>query len=211
MLQPFETLTKKLIYGGYIRVRNEYAIFITTVEFYYHEEDGMIKDPIVYHRNAMFEVQEKNQEPRMIEVPYFPIMTFNAHQSGIDITFENEELKYRASALIREYVVYDINEGKFIELDTRNKESKPKSFVGVIIRNDEPKIDDRSSFLYYFLNAFSINGYEPNIQWVDISSADYGKVTKVKRLRANDHDWAYKCADELDYISKIVQNMALKQ
>ena len=43
---------------------------------------------------------------RLPNPPYFPIMSLHAHMSGFDITFESEEGKYRASALIRKYSVY---------------------------------------------------------------------------------------------------------
>lgn len=209
---PFETLARKMAYGGYIRVRDEYVVFITAVEFYYHEEEGILKDPIVYHRDAMFLVQGEDQKPRRMEVPYFPVLTFNSHMSGIDITFENPDQKYRASALIREYVVYDIKAGAFIELNTSNKASKPvleedmKSFVGVILHHDHPIPDSRSSYLYYFLNGFSAKENEYNVQWVDVPSAKYGEVCKVEqgRVNANDHDWAYQVTDNLDYISIVV-------
>lgn len=214
LLKPFETLAKKLFYGGYIRVRNEYAIFITSVEFYYHEEEGIVKDPIVYHRNGMFMERGEDKKLHETEVPYFPIMTFNAHVSGIDITFENEALKYRASALIREYVVYDIKQGAFIKLDTRDKKSKPipeediKSFVGVI-DYDVPRTDSRSSYLYYFLNGFTAYGTEPNIQWVDNPNAEYGDVSNVEegRVNASDHNWAYQSSRNLDYINQVVHSI----
>lgn len=219
LLAPFEALAKKIIYGGYIRVRNEYAIFINTVEFYYHEENGPIKDHIVYHRNGMFLLQGDDSKSRPIEVPYFPIMTFNSHLSGIDITFENPTKHYRASALIREYVIYDIKAGTYLELDTRNKQSKPvskedfKSFVGVLIPHKQPYLDARSSYLYYFLNGFSAVSNESNIQWTDVSSADYGKVSKVVkgRINADQHDWAYQGSRNLEYISQIVHSKEFRQ
>jgi hypothetical protein len=40
-------LAKYFLYGGYINVRNQYHIYIKTVEFYYHEEEGDILDPFM--------------------------------------------------------------------------------------------------------------------------------------------------------------------
>ena len=99
----FKRLADNFLYGGYIQVRNEYRIYIQTVEFYFHseKEDG-IKDPIVYHRNGR----------ELDEVPYFPLMTLHAHISGFDITFENPTLQYRASALIRAYEIKS-KDGKY--------------------------------------------------------------------------------------------------
>lgn len=99
----FMRLSKAFLYGGYISVSDykeeRYKIFIRTVEFYCHYEGDkkdLPKDPIVYHRNGHYVEGE---------VPYFPLMSFHAHASGYDITFENPELELRSSALIRAYEV----------------------------------------------------------------------------------------------------------
>ena len=113
LLLYFEQIAKEMIYGGYIRVRDDYAIFISKVEFYYHEEDATpgegIIDGIVYHRDGRFINRD---------VPYFPIMTLHSHWSGFDIAFEKESGHYRASALIRQYAVLDLKKRMFIELKT---------------------------------------------------------------------------------------------
>ena len=131
LVKQFKELAKQFIYGGYIKVNDTYRVYIRTVEFYYHDESDQpdaIKDPIMYHRN----------KPDM-NVPYFPLMTLNAHQSGYDITFENEEQRFRASALIREYSVYDCKAQAFLPLQKNMR-------------------DNRSTFLFDYLNGFSING-----------------------------------------------------
>ena len=92
-------LAKYFLCGGYVNVRNQYHIYIKTVEFYYHEEEGEIKDPIMYHRNNYF-VQGA--------IPYFTPLSFNSHDTGVDITFENAEKKIRASVLIRAYEVFKV-------------------------------------------------------------------------------------------------------
>lgn len=48
----FEKLAPSFLYGGYLKVRDDYHIFIKTVEFYFHsEKTDWIRDPIVYYRN----------------------------------------------------------------------------------------------------------------------------------------------------------------
>ena len=74
-------------------------IYPHTVEFYYHEEEGSLKDYIVYHRH------KREFENVTRKVGFFTPGTLNAHQSGIDITFESEKGKYRASALVRAFEV----------------------------------------------------------------------------------------------------------
>lgn len=96
--EKFSKMASAFLYGGYINVnmgKNDvYKVYIRTVEFYFHSErtDG-VHDPIVYHRNGR----------GMEKIPYFPLMTLHAHNSGFDITFESEKGEYRASALIRAY------------------------------------------------------------------------------------------------------------
>ena len=91
--QAFEDIAKTILYDGYIKVRNEYRVYIKTVEFYFHAEEGSIfhiSDPIVYHRNGKF--------PGM-NLPYFPLLTLHAHASGYDITFENEQYSAKKIAV----------------------------------------------------------------------------------------------------------------
>lgn len=72
-------------------------VYIRDVEFYYHEEDDNMKDPIMYHTN---DKKEDNKQ-------YFKPGSFHFHVSGVDITFEKE--KIRASALIRGYSIDNPN------------------------------------------------------------------------------------------------------
>lgn len=95
--QRMRKLAETFLFGGYINVRDQYHIYLRTVEFYYHEEDGD-KDPIMYHRNNYLVDGE---------IPYFKPMSFNSHDTGVDITFENEKKHIRASVLIRAYEVWD--------------------------------------------------------------------------------------------------------
>ena len=90
--EQFRGMAKELLYGGYFLIEGKTRICLDDIEFYYHEEeeDGL-KDPIMYHTN--------DHEGK--EIPYFEIGRLNLHISGIDVTFENEEKKYRASFLIR--------------------------------------------------------------------------------------------------------------
>lgn len=89
------------ILNGHFLVTNGYGkdvkVYPTCVELYWHEEQGDIKDYIVYHRNS------KKTKPVI-----FTHGVLHNHVSGIDITFElgnNPESAIRASALIREYKV----------------------------------------------------------------------------------------------------------
>ena len=150
----FKGLAEAFLYGGYISVsdheKERYRIFIRTVEFYCHyegEEKDLPRDPIVYHRNGRYIEGE---------VPYFPLMSFHAHASGYDITFENKNLQLRSSALIRAYEVYDVIRKTYLHYDREKK-----LFVSCDASKD--RVNKQSTYLYNFLNGFS--GY--NIKWID--------------------------------------------
>lgn len=181
LTDPFRTLAKKFIYGGYIQVRNEYRIYIHTVEFYYHEEGDKktnVKDVIVYHRNGKFKDRE---------VPYFPLMTLHQHWSGFDITFENgaEGKEYRASALIRKYAVFDIKAGKYVRwIKTANSEEYEK--------DDNPIWDNRSSYLQYYLNGFALDNRNSGIEWIDDDKDGYDEVIPGCRKNVDERKWAFK-------------------
>lgn len=121
--KPFEALAKKMIYGGYFKVSNNgktlYRVYIHTVEFYYHEEDnGDLKDWIVYHRNPI----------KGVPKPLFEVGTLHSHVSGIDITFEGkhpDNYLYRASALIRKFKVKEGESEDFIKFNKPQEANYP--------------------------------------------------------------------------------------
>ena len=204
----FEQFAQEMIYGGYIRVRDEYAIFISKVEFYYHEEEAVpgerIIDDIVYHRDGRFIGRD---------VPYFPMMTLHSHWSGFDITFEKESGHYRASALIRQYVVIDLkNEKKqFVELKTSGNSDKASDKkdqyrpVGSVIMHDNPVIDTRSTYLQYFLNGFSMNGDDSKVEWCEISNPQYHKPKIETRKNAPEHKWGFIYGDKKEYEASVLR------
>ena len=144
----FEKLAPAFLYGGYIQVRNDYKVYIRTVEFYFHsEKTNGVHDPIVYHRNN-----------RYIEgdVPFFPLMSIHAHASGFDITFENKEKQYRASALIRAYEIWDISRKNYIVYDKTIQKFRD-------FKENDNVINGQSTYLYDFLNGFN----KKSVCWVN--------------------------------------------
>ena len=47
----FEPCARQILCNGYFLVNGEYIIDLGAIELYYHEEDGSIKDPKMYHTN----------------------------------------------------------------------------------------------------------------------------------------------------------------
>ena len=183
----FEKLAPHFIYGGYIKVNDVYRVYIRTIEFYYHDErdkPDAIKDPIMYHRN-----HTKEEIGGPYEEPYLPHMSIYMHSSGYDITFENEEQEYRASALIREYSIYDVEQKEFLRLTSKG-----------MFR------DERVLYLKYYLNGFSLNG-KPSIVWVDDEYCSQKQLLQCARLRtyvvkdgektSDKRQWRFKLNDDI--------------
>lgn len=101
LLSQFGQIAQSLICNGYLQITSSNLtrqIYIDDAEFYFHEENGIgIIDPIMYHRN-----HPEYKIPKTEEY-YFKVGELHLHQSGIDITFENKDLSFRASILIRGY------------------------------------------------------------------------------------------------------------
>ena len=199
----FKELAKAFLYGGYISVsdyeKERYRIFIRTIEFYCHyegKEKDLPKDPIVYHRNGHYVEGE---------VPYFPLMSFHAHASGIDITFENKDLQLRSSALIRAYEIYDVIGETFLHYDRTKK-------LFVSCNNSKDRVNKQSTYLYDFINGFGGN----NIEWKDTLipeqhqdlkpakrqnvynyNYDEKKNDWIKQSTKDDREWSFTRLDEI--------------
>ncbi len=165
----FEKLAKYLLYGGHFHCSERYDLYITSVEFYYHEEigdnDKRIVDPIMYHRN----VKDKPV------VPYLNVGTLYPHWSGVDITFEDDILQYRASALIRSYRIVQL---------------KPERL--------ELKESDFSTYVYdYLFDGLSVDKKETAINWIDdkviLSNC---KVNAYKRKNVNLFKYNYEKTED---------------
>ena len=102
LAEQFRELAEYLFYGGYLEVNGKRRVYLRDLEFYYHEEEGTVKvkDLIMYHRDT----QSGDKKA------YFPLGMLHAHQSGIDITFESEDGKYRAAVLVRGYNAVEAGE-----------------------------------------------------------------------------------------------------
>ncbi len=97
----------QIVFNGRFIVNGEYEIYPIEIEFYFHdEENGIIKEPQMYHVNGL---------------PYFPIGSVCPNRSGVDVTFEREG-KYRASFLIRGYKYKSLVDGEtYINRDSQKR------------------------------------------------------------------------------------------
>ncbi len=159
----FEPCAKEILLNGYFLVKNKYIIELGSIELYYHEENGPIKDYIMYHRENR--IYSKIKEYNKGKLPYYDFGSFNLHQSGVDITFEKEQ-KYRASFLIRAFRV--LQEGDNVS-------------------NDHLIFDSRSTFIFDELFYSGITwgqSTEPAIKWVS-RNINTDNIELIKKPRRN--------------------------
>lgn len=112
----FYPCAEDILCNGCFLINGKYIIDLGAIELYYHEEKGDIKDYLMYHINDNKKIKSKIRNNDG-ELPYFKFGNLNLHQSGVDVTFENEEKKYRASFLIRSYRVLKTEDGLYPEND----------------------------------------------------------------------------------------------
>ena len=134
----FETIAKDVLLGGYFKINGMRRIYPLEIEFYYHEEgENGLKDPVMYHT--------ADHDGKMLD--YYPLGSLNCHISGMDVTFENQEKRYRASFLIRKYRVCEYESGEWVE---------------------KKECEKRSTYIYedMFMNIPLSDGI--NVKWVDV-------------------------------------------
>lgn len=107
--EEFKEVAEYVLFHGYLLVNNARRVYIRSVELYYNEENGPMKDSIMYHRNKDGKTE-----------PYYPAVTLNSHTSGIDLCFENEKAQFRASLLIRGFDVVEDGEQQHKTMDQRS-------------------------------------------------------------------------------------------
>lgn len=180
----FAPIAEYVLLKGYFLINNYYIIDIGSIELYYHEEDGDIKDHIMYHTN---EHPSKSKVYKLNNgFPYFKIGSFNLHQSGIDVTFENDtncKDKYRASFLIRSYRVFTKNEeGKIYDL------SIPFDKCSTHIFDD---------MFYEGISFDNENG--TTIKWIELKSS---KEKNTKQLPRKNVAWYRKNGDRFKKVTE---------
>lgn len=145
-----EEIAKDVLSSGYFEVNGATTIYPMDIEFYlYDEMDSSrewMRDAKMYHKGP--------------KVPFFPVIgCFYPHESGVDVTFENQNEGYRASFLIRAYK-YEQN--------------------GEIIRNPRYLWED----LFGYGSFFDDNGLQ--IKWIDGPDNIDVQINNSSRLNLKD-------------------------
>ena len=173
----FKPCAIDLLCKGYFLVNGKYIIDLGAIELYYHEEKtNGIKDHIMYHTNehlAKAELCKKGY-------PYFKFGSFNLHQSGIDVTFENPDKEYRASFLIRSYRVIEKGDNETLE----NVEYKLNNL-------SEPKFDPHSTHIFddMFPNGIIFgDNKDVKIEWKSYNKCDKNNIGLTKRINVKEYE-----------------------
>ena len=183
MEQQFAELAKFFLYGGYIHVKSSRVnrkIYIREVEFYFYDETHEIpSNKIVYHRNGNYKNVPDNAElPIGRQTHYFELGELYLHASGVDITFENEEKQYRASALIRAFSIEENGHLQTVYID----------------KGKDSDVDPRSTYIYEYLfeglSIFSPSDF--SIKWVDDWTPAPPLLQGLDRIRVTDKETGLK-------------------
>lgn len=186
LYDQFQILANYFLYGGYIRVKSDEIdrkIYIREIEFYFYDETHTLtnKDDEsaikVYHRNDSkyySKVPNNSNLPIGRNTHYFKTGSLYLHSSGVDITFEDDKSKYRASALIRAFSVEEKVGNKYEMLPLYKKNGK------------DDYIDTRSTYIYeYLFEGLSIFGdANYSIKWEDneFNLEEIPKLEGVERV-----------------------------
>ena len=203
----FEPCAKEILLNGYFLINNEYIIDLGSIELYYHEEAGPIKDYIMYHRKER--VTSRIKEFNNGNLPYFEFGSMNLHQSGVDVTFENREKEYRASFLIRSYRVLrksDDIANDIIPFDPHSTHIFDDLFYKGIPFNEEKKTTiewiklDRGKGVYNKVDQFprqNVAKYTQKMEKVEVAKNENVQREEILRInginyRRDMRPWQFK-------------------
>ena len=203
----FEPCAKEILLNGYFLINNEYIIDLGSIELYYHEETGPIKDYIMYHRKER--ITSRIKEFNNGNLPYFEFGSMNLHQSGVDVTFENREKEYRASFLIRSYRVLrksDDIANDIIPFDPHSTHIFDDMFYKGISFNEEKKTTiewiklDREKGVYNKIDQKkkkNVAEYTQNMEKVEVAKDENVQREEILRInginyRRDMRPWQFK-------------------
>lgn len=165
--EQFEKIANAVFFSGRFVINRgianqEYYIRITDIEFYYHEDAGDIKDDVKYHKG---------------DEPYFPIGSLHPNQSGVDVSFENKQKRFRASFLIRGYQTYEV------EAEVPSYDNKAETSNG------------RPQDVWYdlFGGANMLLENRISIEWEDYQykETEIEKATRINVKKHSERLWRY--------------------
>lgn len=167
--KAFEQIAKAVFYTGYFLINkglnDEYKIKITCIEFYYHEDNGEIKDPKKYLKG------EK-------EFGY-PIGALCPNPSGVDVLFDSPNKEYHASFLIRGYKAIQNGKPNY-ENNKKSKKWNPQDLWYDLLGG--ANMLNTGIFSIEWVDAESD---EPNVVYT------MERVNLEEQDRENNRKWAY--------------------
>ena len=134
----FPKVAAQLLYGGYFLLNGKEKLYLREIEFYFMNMDGSIQEEKLYRKD-------------LPDNEWLEAGTLFAHNSGIDITFEDHENhKFRASVLMRAFDLFDMDNNPIILDNGRSLSvydillSRSNIFEGVSIQWVDEWIEPRA-------------------------------------------------------------------
>lgn len=151
LTQEFKIIANRVLFGGHFEINDKTEIFPLDIEFYYYNENS----------NAPADLNDSRMYHRGKNLDYFPIFSFYPNESGVDVTFEHEDKKFRASFLIRKYRY------KYVDPDVEDTIDKPRYLW-------------EDMFGYHSIGENGIS-----IKWVDEPDFEFVDLKPIKREHLN--------------------------
>lgn len=117
LFEEFKKIAEAAFFSGYFLInggcKDVYKLKLTCIEFYYHEDDGYIKDKIKY-------LKGKDEFG-------YALGAVCPNPSGVDVLFDDPQKKYHASFLIRGYKAIEPGKKEW-ENNEKRKDWAPHDF-----------------------------------------------------------------------------------
>ena len=105
LFEEFKKIAEAAFFSGYFLInggcKDAYKLKLTCIEFYYHEDDGYIKDKIKY-------LKGKDEFG-------YALGAVCPNPSGVDVLFDDPQKKYHASFLIRKLLCLGKKNGRIMK------------------------------------------------------------------------------------------------
>lgn len=119
LFEEFKKIAEAAFFSGYFLInggcKDAYKLKLTCIEFYYHEDDGYIKDKIKY-------LKGKDEFG-------YALGAVCPNPSGVDVLFDDPQKKYHTSFLIRGYKA--IEPGRIDDTDEKSGYAEPMPRINI--------------------------------------------------------------------------------
>ena len=170
LFEEFKKIAEAAFFSGYFLInggcKDVYKLKLTCIEFYYHEDDGYIKDKIKY-------LKGKDEFG-------YALGAVCPNPSGVDVLFDDPQKKYHASFLIRGYKAIEPGKKEW-ENNDKKKDSAPHNFCYVFLSGTQMLNNGKFS-IEWIDDTDEKSGYAEPMPRINIEDNRLWGFKKVEKL-----------------------------